>query len=415
MGDISSLQKSIQDFGVLQPIIIDTKNNLIAGYRRLTACKELSLSTIPVTIVEIEGEMDSRELELIENRQRLNMLWYEEMKLDVQLHDHYLKTKNNWTLAKTAEALNIKPSELTRRVYLTQYISSVPQLKQYENSFQAERVVKQLFRDLSAKKDTDKIKEEISTEEGFEEVEGEEREEKKKIPKWLLSAYQIGDAIEGMKGEGSETYHFAEVDPPYSIGLRDLRQDGDKTYQIAGYQEIEKESYPTFLRDTAREVYRTLKDNTFCVWWFGIEWYETCRSILTETGFACPVVPAIWLKARGSTNQPETILGNRFETFFLLRKNRPVMTKPGKGNVLEYPQVKPSESYHATQRPLPLMLDILSNFAPLHANVLVPFLGSGVTLQAAAMLEMMGKGWDKDPNLSDNFLSTAAILIKKEL
>ena len=53
LGDLESLKNSIQELGLLQPIVIDEKNNLIAGERRLKAFKELNKTDIPVYIVKI--------------------------------------------------------------------------------------------------------------------------------------------------------------------------------------------------------------------------------------------------------------------------------------------------------------------------------------------------------------------------
>ncbi|NCS94378.1 MAG: ParB N-terminal domain-containing protein, partial [Leptospira sp.] len=47
-GDISALAASIQRYGLLHPIVIDDKNNLIAGERRLRAHIKLGKTDIEV-------------------------------------------------------------------------------------------------------------------------------------------------------------------------------------------------------------------------------------------------------------------------------------------------------------------------------------------------------------------------------
>ncbi|CAN5537221.1 hypothetical protein BH11PLA2_BH11PLA2_16350 [soil metagenome] len=61
LGDIDTLAESIRDGpGLLQPIVITPDYKLIAGFRRLTACKKLGWKTIPVRVVDlaqvVEGE-----------------------------------------------------------------------------------------------------------------------------------------------------------------------------------------------------------------------------------------------------------------------------------------------------------------------------------------------------------------------
>lgn len=62
IGDLESLKKSIKEIGLLHPIVIDEKGNLIAGFRRLKAFQELKYKEIPITKINIEnsikGEFD---------------------------------------------------------------------------------------------------------------------------------------------------------------------------------------------------------------------------------------------------------------------------------------------------------------------------------------------------------------------
>jgi ParB family chromosome partitioning protein len=52
LGDIPALAASIRKFGLLRPVLITPDNRLIAGRRRLEACKLLGWKTIPVNVVE---------------------------------------------------------------------------------------------------------------------------------------------------------------------------------------------------------------------------------------------------------------------------------------------------------------------------------------------------------------------------
>jgi ParB family transcriptional regulator, chromosome partitioning protein len=56
-GDIASLENSIRKMGLLNPILIDENNQLVAGYRRLTACRNIGWREIEVTVVRFEGNL----------------------------------------------------------------------------------------------------------------------------------------------------------------------------------------------------------------------------------------------------------------------------------------------------------------------------------------------------------------------
>ena len=54
LGDIDSLAASIDEVGLLHPIVVRPDGRLIAGERRLAACKELGWTSVPVTFVDLK-------------------------------------------------------------------------------------------------------------------------------------------------------------------------------------------------------------------------------------------------------------------------------------------------------------------------------------------------------------------------
>jgi ParB/RepB/Spo0J family partition protein len=56
MGDLEELSKSIQDYGLLVPILINKQNILISGFRRVEACRLLGHSSISALVMDLEDE-----------------------------------------------------------------------------------------------------------------------------------------------------------------------------------------------------------------------------------------------------------------------------------------------------------------------------------------------------------------------
>lgn len=54
IGDIGRLAESIRSIGLLHPIVVTPKGKLIAGERRLAACKEIGWQEVPVTVVDLD-------------------------------------------------------------------------------------------------------------------------------------------------------------------------------------------------------------------------------------------------------------------------------------------------------------------------------------------------------------------------
>src|ERR1700686_424793 len=53
LGDLRALAESIAEVGLLHPVVVTPEGRLIAGQRRLEACRLLAWTEVPVTIVDL--------------------------------------------------------------------------------------------------------------------------------------------------------------------------------------------------------------------------------------------------------------------------------------------------------------------------------------------------------------------------
>lgn len=75
------LMRSIAESGLIQPLVVRAQNGryeLIAGERRLRACKALGIRTVACVVLSCVGEADSAMMALIENVQRESLPFFEE-------------------------------------------------------------------------------------------------------------------------------------------------------------------------------------------------------------------------------------------------------------------------------------------------------------------------------------------------
>lgn len=89
--EIEELAKSIEIYGVLQPIIVRKAREgyqLIAGERRLRACRRIGAAAIPALIQEM-SDKQSAEVSLIENLQRKDLNYMEEAGAYAQLINEF--------------------------------------------------------------------------------------------------------------------------------------------------------------------------------------------------------------------------------------------------------------------------------------------------------------------------------------
>lgn len=57
VGSLEDLKNSIQHIGLLHPIVVDENYNLIAGFRRLLAYKELGEKEIEANVIKIKDSL----------------------------------------------------------------------------------------------------------------------------------------------------------------------------------------------------------------------------------------------------------------------------------------------------------------------------------------------------------------------
>jgi len=114
-SSIHELAQSIKEKGVIQPLLVRRQGDnfeLIAGERRLRACKLLNLNEIPI-IVRDAQDRDSLELALIENIQREGLNPIEEAHAYQHLIDKFQVTQE-----KISEVLGKSRSSVTNTLRL---------------------------------------------------------------------------------------------------------------------------------------------------------------------------------------------------------------------------------------------------------------------------------------------------------
>jgi ParB family chromosome partitioning protein len=95
LSTIAELAQSIKEKGVIQPLLVRRKGDsyeLIAGERRLRACKSLELKEIPIIVKDVD-DRDSLEYALIENIQRESLNPIEEAHAYQHLMDKFQVTQ----------------------------------------------------------------------------------------------------------------------------------------------------------------------------------------------------------------------------------------------------------------------------------------------------------------------------------
>jgi len=410
-GEIDDLAASITERGLMHPIAIQSDDGeppfkLAAGGRRFLACTSLGMDEISCRIYDHPiSPLELKAIELFENLDRKDLSLKEEVFLKKDIHEmmveiHGEKTSTSpdasgWSLRDTARLMGKSSSEIIREVNLANTMEAMPELGLDKCKTKTE-----------AFKTVGKVEEGIIRKELAKRAEGQLGKGTRK----LSDAYQVGDFFDLILKVPDNCIDLVEIDPPYAIKLESIKKSelGYKSSYGDSYNEIDKDVYIGFIQAVVKQCYRVMNNHSWLIMWFGPEpWFEPMYKILTEEGLKTRRLTAIWKKGTtpGQTYQQSMYLGNAFENFYYCRKGDANIAKQGRSNVFDFDPVPPAQKIHPTERPVPLMEEILSTFTWEGSRILVPFAGSGNTLLAADNMKMMPIGFDLSEDYKDGYVT----------
>lgn len=407
MGNLEELKESITQKGVLQPITLNQDLELLAGHRRYTAAKAIGLPEIPALIRQIEGELDSREIELIENAHRKDFTWQEKAKLLARIHALKKEQDPMWSGEDTAKLLDTSRMSISKASRVAAAMEVMPEIGECKTYEDAQKLLK--------KAEENAIVQELARRQG--DLIKKDPTAMSPTQKGLAATLKVADAnyriddifshMQALKTNGH--IGFIECDPPYGINLpkvasREGGKGADTSQRDENYNEIPESEYRDFLAKLATELYRVADRNCWMIFWFAFKWEAEVKLFLRTAGWEVDEVPAIWCKGIGRTPRPDLLLARGYEPFLVCRKGQPTLKKEGHLNV--WTRNPDEKKYHPAQRPLGLMKDILGTFVELTGieYVFVPFAGSGVTLRACYDLGFRVIGVDNNDEYKPHFM-----------
>ncbi len=413
LGNLNELVHSYKKHGFFSVIALG-KNpegsakpyRLLCGGRRLEACKLRGMKTVNATVYDRElTELELREIELDENIYRKDLTWQENAELTAQIHElqtaiHGKKTSTSpnapgWSQAQTALKMGKSIGAVSQALALSEGMKLIPELAKCKTADEAKKMLENIGKKIKA--------EEIAKKHT---VNNSGNGSLAKIKSDLCDRYILGDFFSGIQRVPDNSQDIVEIDPPYGIDLNTgkKRDSYNHDIKLQEYNEVDRDQYPIFVSKVVDEAYRILKPTGWMIFWFAHEpWFETVFQIIMSRKFLGNRMVGIWKKSAGQAKRPELYLANVTEMFFYARKSTGYIHK-ARSNVFDFPSVNPSKKIHPTERPIELMMEILSTFGTPGSNVCVPFLGSGNTLLAAANLGMTGIGWDLTKQYKDHYV-----------
>jgi DNA modification methylase len=411
VGEIKDFSRRLKEEGQLNPITfewIDGKPRLNTGARRLYAALLLEaegqffgmdlppdnprrVMGVGYVLARDIGALDDIErliLELSENLNRKDFTKSEEAlgmaKLQRLLEE---KTGKPVRIAELAAKLKTSIGQVGMGLKVAQAINKDPGSDLAKKLLQAPSI-KSSYDTLLTTKKLAAIKERI----GKHQV----------VPEEAVEAINHPDGIAFLKSLLDESIDFIHFDPPWGVGIDDY----DRRHVHETFNDDTVYAWDTVIYPMIPELYRVLKQDTWSVCWFGIQFYQKLSDALETLsgitkkgkGFRVDPVPGIWYKTNkgGSQNNPDMIELNVYEAFLRIRKGDPRLFKKPLKNVIECPMDYGAEREHFAQKPMLLCTELLERYTYSGMTVVDPTYGSGRIFKACQKLHRQFAGAEKN-------------------
>lgn len=207
-----------------------------------------------------------------------------------------------------------------------------------------------------------------------------------------------GDCLEVLKTIPDESVDCILTDPPYNLGLfmhnrnTNLAKMRDNQFAYAGWDNIEYEEWCSNMRDFLKECSRILKPKGTLISFMSIIKVESFIRFAEEVGFYYKTT-GIWHKKNPMPRNMNLQFVNSTESwvYFINRGTSGTFHNNGKvvHDYLESSVTPLSEKKHGkhpTQKPLSIMKQLINLTTNEGDIVLDPFMGSGSSCVAAALL-----------------------------
>ena len=406
VGDVSELAASIQKAGLLNSIDVkylgETRTTeksylLIAGRRRTAALESLGHTEIEADVWPSDmTEYELRYVELMENVQRENLTWQEEITLTRELQR--LESEMNGkhvTLRELAETRGQSTAKVSQDIKLSKMLERVPELQKCKTKSDALKAVGRIEEKAIQKELAKRVDKRTA------------QSTPDKARQRLRAAYIVADFFEAIKKIQSNSINLIELDPDYGIEFgSSLGTRQNRHIKNIDYATVDPVGAVHFFQNVLQECYRVLAPTGWILIWHGIKNTNTIATLLEKTGYIISEnrAPLIWVKQNkmGRVTNPHVTCTVDYEVCHYARKENACLPNPGPSSIFQHSTSR--DASHPVEKPVSLMQEMYAKFADPGARVLIPFAGSGNGLIAAANLRMQPIGFDIQASYKDGYV-----------
>lgn len=394
---IEELAASLSNVGLINPVVINSDNELIAGERRLTAAISLGWTEIAVTLLSDLDPVTAHIIELEENIKRCDLPWQDEVRAIATYHSMRLQQDASHTVVRTAKELALSERKVRHDLLIhsemeqgNDLVLEAPQYSTARNIAErrAERVAAQVSDDIAATilgpaPVPAPTLSDITTGEGWSAPSGDAP------PAPIL----LADFNEWASTYAGPRFNFLHCDFPYGIKADKHNQGAAKLFR--GYVD-NPETYWELIATLGDAMSNVVSDSAHLMFWFSMNYYEATFLALTQIGWRVNPMPLVWFKSDNTGILPDPNRGPRqvYETAFIASRGDRKIVQPV-ANLFAAPP--DASRIHMSQKSIPMLQHFFRMFVDDTTLLLDPTCGSGSALHAGAHAQQV-LGLEKLPD-----------------
>lgn len=357
LRDIESLADSIRARGLINPILIARDSfELIAGERRLAACRALGWTHITCQYQDEIDPIELHLLELEENTKRSNLTWKEEVEAVEAYHNLQKQRNPDWTQEATAKALNQRRETISEQLSVASEMKTNPKIAEADRYSAALNTTKRAI-----ERRVNAVRSSILGEESSDSI-------------LNLNFIEWASSYIGPK------FNFIHCDFPYGINADKINQGYARLEH--GQYEDSPEVYWNLLEALCANLDRFCDPSAHIMFWFSMKFYQpTLDFFAAHSDFIIDPFPLIWLKSDNTGLLPDPQRGPRriYETALFGRRGDRKIVSPV-ANAIAAPT---ATTAHMSEKPVPMLSHFFRMFVDASTSLLDPTCGSGSALRAA--------------------------------
>lgn len=380
LRSVPELAESIRAVGLINPPVVTRDYVLVAGERRLEACRSLGWSSIPIQFVDDLDPDMLHLIELEENVKRVDLTWQEHNDAIAQYHKLRTAASKEWTKAQTARELGMNDSTVNKHLAVAAEREAKPEDFSDADKFSSalniatrriERRKAGGERKLTALPPTLRA-EKIGN-----------REVVPPAPPARKAAIETASFLEWAQTPLDLPFNLIHCDFPYGVNVGDKKGQGNA--QSRGQYADTPEIYFELLEAMNATIDNWCAPSAHLIFWFSMKFYSETRDLLEAGGWKVDPFPLIWHKSDNAGIIPDANRGPRrtYEAALFCHRGDRKIVKP----VANSFSAATTKEFHTSEKSEAMLRHFFRMVCDEHSLVLDPTCGSGMAIKVA---ESMG-------------------------